>query len=370
MSGVGLLVVNAGSSSLKLAVLQDDGRVAAARTVQPWDGAGHLEPLADFLGECGPIDAVGHRVVHGGPRYAGPALVDHDLVRYLESISHLAPLHNPRALAGIAATATLLPDLPAVACFDTTFHATLPPAARTYAVPREWNERFGLRRYGFHGLSHAYAVRRAAELLGRPLEGLRVVSCHLGAGASLAAVRDGRSVDTTMGFTPLAGLVMNTRPGTLDPGLLLWLLQHGQVPVAELDVVLEHSSGLAGLSGTSGDLRAVLAGRDAGDPACALALDVYLHRLQRETAAMTASAGGLDLLVFTGGVGEHAWQVRAAAADALGYLGVALDGPANRAASADADIGADGAAVRTVVVTAREDLEIHRQVSQVLAGRR
>jgi acetate kinase len=268
---VRLLVVNAGSSSLKLTLLDDDGTTAAARTVQPWEGAGRLEPLEEFLADGGAVDAVGHRVVHGGPRHTGPARVDPALIAYLGSISHLAPLHNPRALAGIEATERLLPDVPAVACFDTTFHATLPPAARTYAVPAEWNVRYGLRRYGFHGLSHAYAVRRAAELVGRPLEDLRIVSCHLGAGASLAAVREGRSVDTTMGFTPLAGLVMNTRPGTLDPGLLLWLLQHGGVPVAELGDVLEHSAGLRGLSGTSGDLREVLAGRDAGDAACALA---------------------------------------------------------------------------------------------------
>ena len=245
-----LLVVNAGSSSLKLARLDDDGAVTAATTVAAWQGEGHLEPLAAFLAACGPVDAVGHRVVHGGPRHTGPARLDDDVLGYLDSISHLAPLHNPRALAGVRSVQDLLPDVPAVACFDTSFHATLPPAARTYAVPKEWNERWGLRRYGFHGLSHAYAVRRGAELVGRATEELRIVSCHLGAGASLAAVRDGRSVDTTMGFTPLAGLVMNTRPGTLDPGLLLWLLEHGRMAPAELGDVLEHRAGLRGLSGT------------------------------------------------------------------------------------------------------------------------
>jgi acetate kinase len=363
-----VLVVNAGSSSLKLARLDDDGAVTSATTVEAWQGEGHLEPLATFLADCGPVDAVGHRVVHGGPRHTGPARVDDLLVGHLSSISHLAPLHNPRALAGVRSVRDLLPGVPAVACFDTTFHATLPPAARTYAVPHEWNERWGLRRYGFHGLSHAYAVRRGAELAGRPADELRIVTCHLGAGASLAAVRGGISVDTTMGFTPLAGLVMNTRPGTLDPGLLLWLLEHGSVPEVELGDVLEHHSGLKGLSGTSGDLREVLAGRAAGDAACSLAFDVYLHRLARETAAMTAATGGLDLLVLTGGVGEHAWQVRAALAEALPHLGLAVDPDLNRAATADADISAPGAAGRTVVVTAREDLEIRRQVLAVLAG--
>jgi acetate kinase len=255
-----------------------------------------------------------------------------------------------------------------VACFDTGFHATLPPAAATYALPREWNERWQLRRYGFHGLSHAHAVRRGAELVGRPAEELRIVSCHLGAGASLAAVRQGRSVDTTMGFTPLAGLVMNTRPGTLDPGLLLWLLEHGGVPEPELSDVLEHHSGLKGLSGTDGDLREVLERRADGDAASSLAYDVYLHRLCREIAAMTAATAGLDLLVMTGGVGEHSWRVRTDTAGALAHLGVAVDDERNRATTTDADISAPGAAARTVVVTAREDLEIRRQVLSVLAG--
>jgi acetate kinase len=365
---VKVLVVNAGSSSLKLSVLDDGGAVAAGSTVEQWQGDAHLDPLREFLDTCGPVDAVGHRVVHGGPRHVGPERIDPMLVSGLYSISHLAPLHNPRALAGIRAAEELLPDVPAVACFDTTFHATLPAAAATYALPREWNQRWGLRRYGFHGLSHAYAVRRAAELVGRPVAELRIVSAHLGAGASLAAVRGGVSVDTTMGFTPLAGLVMNTRPGTVDPGLLLWLLEHGDEPRAEVADVLEHHSGLKGLTGTSGDLREVLAGADRGDGDCVLARDVYLHRLARETAAMTAATGGLDVLVFTGGVGEHSWQVRAAVAESLAHLGLAVDEDRNRTAGADADISAGGAAARTVVVTAREDLEIRRQVLEVLAG--
>jgi acetate kinase len=365
---VRVLVVNAGSSSLKLTRLTDDGSVTAADTVERWEGAGHLAPLAGFLQSCGPVDAVGHRVVHGGPRHTEPAVVDDMLVSSLYSVSHLAPLHNPRALDGIRSVRELLPGVPAVAAFDTAFHATLPAAAATYALPREWNEQWGLRRYGFHGLSHAYATRRAAEIVGRPATGLRTVSCHLGAGASLAAVHRGVSVDTTMGFTPLAGLVMNTRSGSVDPGLVLWLLEHGHVPRTELGDVLEHHSGLRGLSGTSGDLRDVLAGRAAGDEACRLAFDVYVHRLVREAAAMTAATGGLDLLVLTGGVGEHSWEVRAALADGLAHLGVEVDPELNRAATADADIGGAGAGVRTVVVTAREDLEIRRQVLHVLGA--
>jgi acetate kinase len=363
---VRILVVNAGSSSLKLTFLDPVGEVAAARTLERWQGEGDADPVAAFLSDVGPVDAVGHRVVHGGPRHSGPVVVDPLLVSYLWSISHLAPLHNPRALHGISAVEDLLPDVPQVACFDTTFHATLPPEAHTYALPREWNRRWQLRRYGFHGLSHGYAVRCGAELVGREPEDLRIVSCHLGAGASLAAVRDGVSVDTTMGFTPLAGLVMNTRPGTVDPGLLLWLLEHGGVPEPELADVLEHHAGLKGMTGTSGDLREVLAGRADGDADCALAVQVYVHRLVREIAAMAASAGGLDLLVMTGGVGEHAWPVREEAARRLAHLGVALDEHRNRATTGDGEIGAEGAAVRTVVITAREDLEIRRQVLDVL----
>jgi acetate kinase len=247
----------------------------------------------------------------------------------------------------------VLPDTPAVACFDTAFHATLPPAAATYAVPAAWRERWGVRRYGFHGLSHAYASRRAAAA--------RVVSCHLGAGASLAAVRDGVSLDTTMGFTPMEGLVIATRSGSVDPGLVLWLLRH-DVSADAVEEGLDRDGGLRGLAG-DGDMRALLA-RDDAD--AGLALDVYVHRLRAGIAAMVAALGGLDALVFTGGVGEHAPEVRAAAADGLGFLGVALDADANARATADAEIGVAGAAARTLVVTAREDLEVARQVRTLL----
>jgi acetate kinase len=364
---VRVLVVNAGSSSLKLSVLRD-GRVENGATIQRWEGGGHLEPVQEFLDGVERVDAVGHRVVHGGPRYSEPARIDGDVIDYLDSIRDLAPLHNPRAVAGIHAVAEVLPDTPAVACFDTAFHATLPAEAHTYALPREWNARWGLRRYGFHGLSHAYAARRAGELVDAP--GARIVSCHLGAGASLAAVRDGTSRDTTMGFTPLAGLVMVTRSGDVDPGLLMWLLQHGGVPVDELNEALEKRSGLKGLSGTSGDLRDVLAGRADGDQDCALAFDVFVHQLCREIAAMTAAVGGLDVLVMTGGVGEHAPLVRSRVADRLAYLGIRLDPERNESASGDADVSAEGAEVRTVVVTAREDLEIARQVTEHLGAAR
>jgi acetate kinase len=361
-----VLVVNAGSSSLKLSVL-DGEEVTAASTVERWDGADDLGPLREFLDEATEVDAVGHRVVHGGPRHRTSVRVDDEVVDYLDSVADLAPLHNPRAVAAIRALRELLPETPMVAAFDTSFHATLTAAAATYALPREWNRRFGLRRYGFHGLSHSYAVRRGARLAGRSPATSRIVSCHLGAGASVCAVVEGRSVDTTMGFTPLAGLVMKTRPGSLDPGILLWLMQHGGVDVDTLSGVLEHQSGLKGLSGGSGDLRDLLAAREAGDPDADLAFEVFVHWLVREIGAMTASAGGVDVLVLTGGMGENSPVLRAAVADRLTHLGIELAADQVEV-HGDEDITAAGARTRTVVVTAAEDVEVARETRAVLGG--
>jgi acetate kinase len=273
----------------------------------------------------------------------------------IAALAELAPLHQQRGVAGIDAVAEVLPDVPAVACFDTAFHHRLPVTAATYALPREWNERWGLRWYGFHGLSHAHIARRVGELVG---PNQRIVSCHLGSGASLAAIHNGHSVDTTMGLTPLAGLVMVTRSGDVDPGLVLWLLD--QVKPEELSDALEHRGGLAGLTGGSGDLRDIV---DNDDPAATLALEVYHHRLRREIAAMAAAMNRLDVLVFTGGVGEHQPRVRAATAEGLAFLGVAIAPEANEAAQTD--ITAAGARVRTLVVPAREDIEIARQVRSI-----
>jgi acetate kinase len=255
-----------------------------------------------------------------------------------------------------------------VACFDTAFHATMPAAATTYALPPEWRKRWDLRRFGFHGLSHAYASRRVTELLGpAPSGGWRIVTCHLGAGASLAAVLDGRSVDTTMGFTPLEGLVMATRSGSVDPGLVLWLEEHARTPPAELASTLEHRSGLLGLAGTA-DMRTIIDSATTGEPDATLALDVYLHRLRSGIASMAASIGGIDALVFTGGVGERAPVVRRRASDGLDFLGIALDATRNDDGPDDREISAPGSAVRTFVIVAREDLQIAHEVRGVLAG--
>ena len=361
-----VLVVNAGSSSLKLSSF-DGGVRTGSETVERWSG-GELAPIESFVRRMPAIEAVGHRVVHGGNVLTASVRIDENVIATIEGLNDLAPLHNPPAVAGMRDVGRLLPDVPAVACFDTAFHAGLPPAARTYALPREWNARWQLRRFGFHGLSHAHAVRRGAEIVGRPVEDLRIVSCHIGAGASLAAVVGGRSVDTTMGFTPLEGLVMLSRSGSVDPGLLLWLVNRRGVSADHLATVLSHESGLKGLSGTSGDLRDVLAGRAEGDADCSLAFDVFVHRLRREIGAMTASAGGLDLLVFTGGVGEHQPELRSAVTEGLAQLGVVLDPSANAAAAADADVTRQGATVSSAVVTAAEDREIARETHRLLSG--
>src|SRR4051794_7310827 len=356
-----VLVVNAGSSSLKLRLLGPDDALLAEADIAAPRAEVDEAALAEWVAGAGAIDAVGHRIVHGGQRFRAAARIDADVVAALRALTDLAPLHQPKSLAALDAVARVLPDTPAVACFDTAFHATLPPAATTYAVPAAWRERWGVRRYGFHGLSHAYASRRAGEMTGAR----RVVTCHLGAGASLAAVRDGRSVDTTMGFTPLEGLVMATRSGSVDPGLLLWLLERESVDVGEMAAALEHDSGLLALAGTA-DMRDILA-RARHDDDARLALDVYVHRLRAGIAAMTAALGGLDALVFTGGVGERAPAIRAAAAGGLGFLGVAIDPSRNEAARDDADVSAPGAGARTFVVLAREDLEIAGQARAALA---
>jgi acetate kinase len=322
-----ILVVNAGSSSLKLSVLDGEALIAESQA----------DDLATFVASVDGIDAVGHRVVHGGTEFTDAVLIDDDVVHRLGALTPLAPLHQPRALQLIREAREFLPEIQHVACFDTAFHATIPAAAATYALPKEWRDTWPLRRFGFHGLSHAYASRTAAAMLGRPVEGLALVTAHLGAGASLCAVRGGKSVDTTMGMTPLAGLVMATRAGSVDPGLVLWVQQYGGLSLGPVQHALEEESGLKGLAGT-GDMREVLQRRADGDAGATLAFAVYVHQLRRDIGAMTASAGGrVDAIVFTGGVGEHAPEVREAATEGL-------------------TVG------EVLVVEAREDIEIARSV--------
>ncbi|HEV3310124.1 MAG TPA: acetate/propionate family kinase [Chloroflexota bacterium] len=358
-----ILVVNAGSSSLKLRLLEGDTVLGSEDLPSP-DMESGVKSLGDAIRSMRAVHAVGHRIVHGGTEFVEPILVDEHVVQRLRALTDLAPLHQPKSLAALEAVSQVLPDVPAVACFDTAFHAGMPPAATTYALPAEWRERWPLRRFGFHGLSHAYASHRSADMVGRRPEDLRIVTCHLGAGASLAAVHGGRSVDTTMGFTPLEGLVMATRAGNVDPGLLMWLEEHVGIEPHELAEALEKRSGLVGLAGTP-DMREVIKRSKAGDPNAALAFGLYTHRLRAGIASMAAAMDGMDILVFTGGVGENSPEVREQAAAGLSFLGVAVDPAANRAGG-DRDISESIASVRTLVIAAREDIEIAGQVKQVL----
>ena len=344
-----VLVVNAGSTSLKLELVT---------------GTDTSEPLSSLAAAQGRASAIGHRVVHGGERFREPVVLDPDVIAEIEAMSQVAPLHNRPALDAIAETRRLFGSLPQVAVFDTAFHATLPPEAYTYAIPTRWRERFGIRRYGFHGLSVAWAAERAPALLGRPLE--RLVVCHLGGGCSINAVRAGRSVDTTMGFSPLEGVPMTTRSGSIDPGAIFYLLDPARVGREHLEHGLEHESGLKGLSGLSGDMRELERAEDAGDERAALALSVYVHRIAAAVAAMTASLGGLDAIVFTAGVGENSERIRTRVCERLSYLGVEVDPERNRGAELDSDIATKGSPVRVLAVRAREALMVARAVRRVL----
>jgi acetate kinase len=312
------------------------------------------------------IDVVGHRVVHGGPQHFEPAFVTAEVKSAIESVSVFAPLHNRAELEGMEIVAKLLGPAPQIAVFDTGFHRTMPLSAKTYPGPYEWFEQ-GIRRYGFHGINHQYCAQRAAQLLGKNLDSLKLVTCHLGNGCSLAAIREGKSVDTTMGFTPLEGLMMGTRSGSVDPGVLTYLMRRRHFLDERLDDVLNKKSGLLGISGISSDMREVLDARRNDHERAKLAFDMYVHRLQSGIGAMIAVLGGVDALVFTAGVGENSPEVRAAVCDNFAFLGLKLDQDKNAASPLepplknDKDISASDADVRVLVIHAEEDWMIARQ---------
>jgi acetate kinase len=368
---VAVLVFNAGSSSLKFQVVEPDGTRHLKGIVERLEDTGlpaALSRMQSELADAGlaaeDLAAVGHRVVHGGPHFSAPVLITDEVLGTLEEVTSFAPLHLPPAIAGIRAAREEFPDLPQAAVFDTGFFTDLPVAASTYAIDAEVARRHGIRRYGAHGTSYAYVSRAAADFARRQLDGLRQVILHLGNGASAAAVRSGRPVDTSMGLTPLEGLVMGTRGGDIDPGVLTHLLHTG-MSVDELDELLNHRSGVLGLAGRS-DMRDLAAAAEAGDAEAQLALDVYLHRLRKYVGAYVAVLGGTDQLVFTAGVGEHQASVRAAALDGLSALGITLDPDRNAAADGAAEISPDGAAVQVLVVPTDEELEVARQVAALL----
>jgi acetate kinase len=362
-----VLILNAGSSTLKWVVLDASTRAVSARGTTDWsadNSSAQATALGSTLSDLADIEAVGHRVVHGGTRFSKAVVIDHDVQAAIEELAPLAPLHNPGALAGIKATERLLPGVPQVAAFDTAFHSTMPPAAAIYPLPWEWTERWGLRRLGFHGLSVQYAVQRATDMLGSLPA--RLVVCHLGAGCSITAVAAGRSVDTTMGFTPLEGLMMAVRSGSVDPGLLLYLLRDKNVGVQELEATLDGHSGLLGTSGVSADLRAIIEAAQSGHERAQLAIDMFVHRVVGAVGGMIGVLRGLDTLVFTGGIGENSPLIRQRVAESFGYLGLRLGPGPGAAVSSDVDIALPESAARVLVIAAREDLAILTEVERLL----
>lgn len=396
-----ILVLNAGSSSLKLGLYDDSAAPLASGSVDwgtdaeqaevrlRWVAGGEPRssrrrvadvaaavPIAldelravdsqlDPGGAVRAIRAVGQRVVQGGEKLSQSVRIDAPVKAELQRLVDLAPLHNPPALEAIAAIEAALPGVPQVAVFDTAFYATLDATHHVYPVPYEWYSNWGVRRFGFHGISHAYCAARAAELLVGSRE-LRVVSCHLGNGCSATASRGGVAVATTMGFTPLDGLMMGTRPGAIDPGVLIHVQKQRGLTVEALDVVLNHGAGLAGVSGVSRDYRAVEAAATLGHTRARLALDIYALRVREAIGALATSLGGLDALVFTAGVGENGPPLRASVCEPLGFLGVEIDPKRNAGGARDRDISASGARVRVLVLHTEEELMIAREVRRVL----
>lgn len=389
-----ILALNCGSSSVKASLFASDERsmdLQITKIGEPdaiLDIEGSKRPLGDvthqqavtlILAAIGQRsheapDAVAHRIVHGGPDFAQPVQIDAAVEAQLQALNDLAPLHNPVGLAGVQAAREALPAIPHIAIFDTAFHATLPAHAREYALPIELSRRLHIRRYGFHGTSHSHVAASVATYLGAPVEDLRIVSCHLGNGASVAAIEGGRSIDTSMGMTPLEGLIMGSRAGDLDPGVLLHLLQSGEYDAGTLDVLLNRSAGLKGLAG-SNDMRTIESQAAAGDAASRLAIDAYAYRVRKYIGAYAAALGGVDVIAFTAGIGEHSATLRAQIAERLAYLGVSFDPSANRTAHVTLDrpiapISTAASRVAMLVVRADEELAMARAATAFLASSR
>lgn len=392
-----ILLLNAGSSSLKATLMRSADGTVVARSLADWagsvtryqyagpDGEDHLEHVpwrghADavkrfvfdlmhgetaVLPERTALAAVGHRVVHGGS-FTHSVRITPEIRSRIAALADLAPLHNPPSLETLAAAEAELPGVPHVAVFDTAFHTTLPPEAHTYPVPVQWTRAWGIRRFGFHGLSHAYCARRAADILGRPAEELRLVICHLGHGCSASAVRGGRCVDTTMGFTPLEGLMMATRSGSIDPGIITHVQQQHGLSPQQVEAALNRDSGLLGVSGVSADMRQVLAAAQEGHDQAKLAVGIYTHRVRQAIGALAVTLGGVDALVFTAGVGENAGQVREAICSGLECLGLELDLTVNATCRPDGDVASHDSRARILVIATREDLTMLGEVIEAL----
>ena len=314
------------------------------------------------------IGVVGHRVVQGGLKFEEPTLITPEVKAAIRELSAYAPLHNPAALEGIEIIEKQFGNVPQVAVFDTGFHCRMPDAAAIYPGPYEWLEQ-GIRRYGFHGINHQYCAGRAAQILARELNSMKIVSCHLGNGCSLAAVRNGRSVDTTMGFTPLEGLMMGTRSGSIDPGIIIFLMRQNHLDAEQIDKLLNSKSGLLGISGISGDMRQIAQAVKDGQPRAKLAFDIFVHRLQSGIGSMVSSLGGADVLIFTAGIGENSPEVRAAACKNFAYLGLKLDAEKNAKLGMDRDISQADSTVRILVIQAQEDWSIARECWRLVSSK-
>jgi acetate kinase len=373
-----ILVLNSGSSSLKFALLDPAGAVPDGRRGvvehigEPGGVPDHQEAMRQVSEELALADqhlqAVGHRVVHGGSRFSQPVVIDDEVVAAIRALVPLAPLHNPANLTGIEAARAMHPDLPHVAVFDTAFHTTIPPVAAAYAIDAALAQRLAIRRYGFHGTSHRYVSRRAADLLGVPVERLNMIVLHLGNGASATAISGGRSVETSMGLSPLEGLIMGTRPGDVDAAVLTLLYREAGMDMGEIEDLLWHRSGLQGLCGDN-DMREILARRADGDAAAVLAFDAYCHRIRKYVGAYHAVLGRLDAVVFTAGVGENAAEVRAACLSGLSHWGIDVEPGRNTAAGHEARlISPDAAAVAVCVVPTDEEFAIAREVVTLIGG--
>jgi len=395
-----ILVINCGSSSVKYQLIDTETEVALAKgivsrigmsasvlTHKPFD-----RPEVTISGEIldhivaveyvvtilmsenhgvikdrSEIEAIGHRVVHGGEEFSESALVTPELMSSLRSLIELAPLHNPHNIRGINACMKTLPGLPMVAVFDTAFHHEMPPHAYIYGIPYVMYRRYGIRRYGFHGTSHKYVADRAALMLDKPIEDLKLITCHLGNGASITAIDGGVSIDTSMGFTPLEGLLMGTRCGDQDPAIILHIMAREELSLHEANTLLNKHSGLAGISGVSSDMREIIESAEEGHATAKIAFDIYCYRLRKYIAAYTAALGGLDALIFTAGVGENSALVREASVQGLGFMGVEIDADKNRkAVGKEMDISTGSAKVKTLVIPTNEELVIARDTERIV----
>ncbi len=394
------LVINCGSSSIKYQLIDTDSEKALAKgnvarigmsasvvTHKPEGGkevkisreildhiaaieqviAILLSPNHGVIKDASEIDAVGHRVVHGGEKFTDSILITNELMGEVRNLIELAPLHNPHNIRGITACHNILKDVPQVAVFDTSFHHKMPDYAYIYGIPYVLYKRYGIRRYGFHGMSHRYVSERAAEIIGKPLSELKIITAHLGNGASITAIDKGISIDTSMGFTPLEGLIMGTRTGDMDPAIILHIMAREELTLHEANTLMNKHSGLAGISGVSSDMLEVTEAAIAGHSNANLAIEAFCYRLKKYIGAYTAALGGLDALVFTGGVGENSKRVRKITCDNMDYLGLSIDSDKNANVSGtESDISTDGSKVKTLVIPTNEELVIARDTQRIV----